>query len=631
VCTAAGWCWENPLPQGATLHAAFRTDARHSWFVGDMGTVLLFDGEKSRLEALPLDVPAAFYGIHGTGRTDVYVVGSDGLIFHFDGAAWAKEGLSNALPVTLRAVLALPEGKAVAVGEGGRALYREPSAPAHSRWREATTDATATLVDLVALPDGGVLALSEAGRLLSMRPDMLEWKTVPGPAAPFQYNASLGLGARAMAVRNGRLYVGGTPGGGARVGLVRLEEDGGWRGATDAGSEVFDLFVSGDELWAVGRALVQVLGPGDEPSPALGQPPGTPPSGPSSLPWRAGVPLRPGEALVAGSHGVMAVARPAVGQLRMRSQGSLRDVNAVCGFGLGAMYGASTVENPRSGCNGGNCRPRVLERIEALGGAYWRSRDTMELGGTVELLACYAYGPNRVWLMGNDSKFFYQLGATWEYGDFGYTGITGAYISGWGLPDAGYTFVRAGERTLNVSPDGLDSWTEVSVPGSVGNLTAVWGVGGNDRLLVGERGAVHRWMNGQWSAPLSTGFTDELLAVHGAALRAGGRRYVAAGEGGRVFALEAGDEAGTATLDQTPRLTSAWVSSSGAAWVAGYVDATTPFAFVARQGGPQAPFEPVPVLAHRRLRSVFGLDFPDGGSVVWVAGEEGMILRHDGP
>lgn len=631
VCTAAGWCWENPLPQGATLYNAFRADERHLWFVGDLGTVLLFDGEKSSLEPLPLSSPATFYGVHGTSRTDLYVVGTGGLIFHFDGATWTKEGISTAVPTTLRAVLALPDGKAVAVGEGGRALYREPAAPVERRWREATTDVTATLVDVLALPDAGVLALSEAGRLLAMRADQLAWTTVPGLAAPFQYSVTLDLGAKAMAVRNGRLYVGGTAGGGARIGLARLEDDGGWQAASDAGREVLDVFVAGDEVWAVGRGVAQVLDVNDVASVNLGPPAGSPVSGPYVWEWRAGAALKPGEALLGGARGVMAVARPGAGQLLMRSSGSQRDVNAVCGFGPGALYGASTVDNPQTGCGGGNCRPRVLERIEAPGGAYWRSRDTMELGGTVELLGCYAYGPDRVWLMGNDSKFFYQEGANWSYGDFGFTGITGAYVAGWGLPDAGYTFLRAGEATLNESPDGLDNWQEVSVPGPGRPLNGVWGLGVEDRMLVGEDGVVLQYSQGQWQQPAPTGFTEHLNAVHGALLRAGGQRYVAAGEGGRVFALETAGVPWTASLQGGPRLTSSWVSASGAAWVAGYLDQATPSAFVARQAGPQASFEPVPLHADRRLRGVFGLDLPDGGASVWVAGEEGMILRRDTP
>jgi len=118
---ANGFCWENPLPQGATLYDAYRADALHTWFVGEMGTVLFFDGQKSRLETIPVDKPATFFGVDGTSRSDVYVVGTGGLIFHFDGTSWTKEGISTAATPTLRAVLALPgEGPWPWVKAGGR-------------------------------------------------------------------------------------------------------------------------------------------------------------------------------------------------------------------------------------------------------------------------------------------------------------------------------------------------------------------------------------------------------------------------------------------------------------------------------------------------------------------------------
>ena len=406
VCTPAGWCWENPLPQGATLYGAWRADERHMWFVGELGTVLVFDGEKSSLETLPLDAPATFYGVHGTSRTDLYVVGSDGLIFHFDGTAWTKEGLGSGVPSTLRAVVALPDGRAVAVGEGGRVVFREPASPADRRWRDSTSGTTEDLMDVVALPDGGMLAASLNGTLLMQRADQLSWSRAPAMRVPFSYSQLSGCGTHALAVHQGRVFAGGTPG---PSGLVQLEDDGGWTVATDAGSfDVYDVFGTDDELWTAGRLVGRVSEGAADPN--LPPPPNTPTNGPASLPWRAGVLLRPGEALVGGRLGAMAVARPAAGQLLMRSKGSVRDVNAVCGYGPGALYGASTVEAPSLGCGGGNCRPRVLERIEAPAGAYWRVNDGMQLGGTVELLACYAYGPDRVWLMGNDSKYFSQSG-----------------------------------------------------------------------------------------------------------------------------------------------------------------------------------------------------------------------------
>ena len=186
---------------------------------------------------------------------------------------------------------------------------------------------------------------------------------------------------------------------------------------------------------------------------------------------------------------------------------------------------------------------------------------------------------------------------------------------------------------MNASPDGQGTWNEQSVPGPGEALNGVWGFGPTDKVLVGAGGKVLRWLtNNQWEdPPLTTGFTDELLTVHGAPLAQGGQRYVAAGVDGRVFMLETGDMASTVSLGTSVRLTGSWVSTSGAAWVAGYLDQTQPRAFIARQAGPGGSFEPVPFLADRELRGLFGLDLPDGGHQVWVSGEDGLILRHDGP
>lgn len=620
VCTPAGWCWENPLPQGATLYAAFRGDERHTWFVGEMGTVLKFDGEKSTLEDVPLTAPATFFGVHGTSARDVYVVGEGGLIFHYDGSAWTKEGISTGVTGTLRGVLALADGRAVAVGEDGRALYREPTAAVDRRWREATTGVAQDLSDVTLRADGGVVAITNNGQVLVMRADQLVWTSGSSQLS------SLGMGtSRTVVDVDGTLYVGGT--GGPLGGLFQLQDDGGWAPAGDGGREVHDLAAWNGALWVAGRGLAQRLEADGTASPNLG----APAVGLQPTTWRAVAPLGAGEALVASDRGLMAVARPDAGQLLMRSLGSVRDVNAVCGFGPGALYGASTVENPFTNCPGTGCRPRVLERLEAPAGAYWRVTEPMPLGGTLQLLGCYAYGPDRVWLMGNDSKYYRQSGGTWEYGDFGFTGITGAYIAGWGTPDAGFTFLRDGERTLNVSPDGFDNYQEVSVPGPGRPLNGVWGLGTDDRILVGDEGVVLRYLAGQWQQPLATGFTDDLLAVHGATLAQGGQRYVAAGAMGRVFLLESGEAASSVALADAPRLTGSWVSSSGTAWVVGYVDQPTPRAFAARQAGPGAPFVPVPLWAERELRGVFGVESPDGGHSVWVVGERGLILRHDGP
>jgi hypothetical protein len=40
ICSADGWCWENPLPQGLNLEAVWGLDTNNVWAVGELGTVL---------------------------------------------------------------------------------------------------------------------------------------------------------------------------------------------------------------------------------------------------------------------------------------------------------------------------------------------------------------------------------------------------------------------------------------------------------------------------------------------------------------------------------------------------------------------------------------------------------------
>jgi hypothetical protein len=42
-CSADGWCWSNPLPQGNTLNAAWKGGASDLWAVGENGSIVHFD------------------------------------------------------------------------------------------------------------------------------------------------------------------------------------------------------------------------------------------------------------------------------------------------------------------------------------------------------------------------------------------------------------------------------------------------------------------------------------------------------------------------------------------------------------------------------------------------------------
>ncbi len=38
--SGAGWCWQNPLPQGNAISSTFHLDSTHAWAVGELGTIL---------------------------------------------------------------------------------------------------------------------------------------------------------------------------------------------------------------------------------------------------------------------------------------------------------------------------------------------------------------------------------------------------------------------------------------------------------------------------------------------------------------------------------------------------------------------------------------------------------------
>ena len=40
ICSAAGWCWENPLPQGNHIEALWGFAQNEVWAVGEKGTIL---------------------------------------------------------------------------------------------------------------------------------------------------------------------------------------------------------------------------------------------------------------------------------------------------------------------------------------------------------------------------------------------------------------------------------------------------------------------------------------------------------------------------------------------------------------------------------------------------------------
>lgn len=85
----AGWCWENPLPQGNDLAAVWMNSPTDIYAVGPGGTALYFDGLAWR-KISPGAPGSDLKAVWGAGAKDVWIAGSNGKLVHFDGANWTQ-------------------------------------------------------------------------------------------------------------------------------------------------------------------------------------------------------------------------------------------------------------------------------------------------------------------------------------------------------------------------------------------------------------------------------------------------------------------------------------------------------------------------------------------------------------
>lgn len=601
LCLPDGWCWENPLPQGHGLNAALRLDARHTWFVGEQRTVLFFDGERSRLEEAPGTQAVDLLAVHGTAADDVYAVGENATVLHFDGSAWEREGSLIPLAAALRSVWSLGNGAAIAAGANGRVLSRVAGNQPLQRWVIELFPSAAEVVSVFSDGAGTVYAVTR-NNLLFSRPagSPNQWTrvdTVPLDTT----NVGLPRGA-------GLVF------GGARASketLVQREADGGWRALVDAGVAITALVPGDGGLFAFGNAA-ELLWVDD--ADAVTRVP-LPIGG-----WQAGVADGPG-ALVVGPFGSMA---------RVDRQGALSwvsterptpglQLNAACGTSPVHLFAVGGSDSP-PGCT--QCNVKWLQREETLAGPLWSVKQ-FELSDSTKLLGCYAESTDRVWLTGNTSKFVSLIGGIPGYGDFG-SSVYGAYRSAWGTPAAGYYFVR-GNQELTYSADGLTGF-QLEGWQAQGVIHAVWGLGADDILSVGEQGSASWWDGTAWAGTRlgSQNFTFE--GVHGVRLPTGERRYVAAGAGGRVLSI-VGDAGVLVQAAPAASFNATWVTADGTGWSAGTADGG---AFVARtglDGGTTSVSPSTP----RALTGVTGAALADGGTAVWVVGAGGAVLRRDVP
>ena len=97
VPAGGGWEWENPLPQGYTLRAAWAASASDVWAAGDHGALTHWNGRTWSATSGPVD--QSLLSMWGTGSGDVWAGGISGAILHFDGKGWSASESATQQPV----------------------------------------------------------------------------------------------------------------------------------------------------------------------------------------------------------------------------------------------------------------------------------------------------------------------------------------------------------------------------------------------------------------------------------------------------------------------------------------------------------------------------------------------------
>jgi hypothetical protein len=116
---ATGW---EALPSGTdkTLYAVWGTAADNVYAVGDQSTIVHYDGAKWTAEQGPPGT-AVLEGVSGSGQHDLWIVGANGTALHGAGAGvWTPSVTGSASE--LYAVWVASDGTAYAVGQTGTVL-----------------------------------------------------------------------------------------------------------------------------------------------------------------------------------------------------------------------------------------------------------------------------------------------------------------------------------------------------------------------------------------------------------------------------------------------------------------------------------------------------------------------------
>lgn len=149
VCSKDNWCWYSPLPHINTMRAVWGSAVDDYWAVGDLGTIMHFDGGAWSGGAPVGFIASDLNAVYGTSANDVWAVGTNSGLVHYDGKSWTTSPQSGVIPTPAQMLRGL-WGRAAndywAVGAGGTILHFDGNL-----WSESPGSRTATMQSLAAV------------------------------------------------------------------------------------------------------------------------------------------------------------------------------------------------------------------------------------------------------------------------------------------------------------------------------------------------------------------------------------------------------------------------------------------------------------------------------------------------
>lgn len=650
VCTAEGWCWEHPLPQGGNIISAFARSEREVWFGTESGAVLFSNGEFTRGTSIPTQPGAAIRAIHSRGPGTFWVVGEGGRVISFvDGGSWLRETPTTQ---TLQTVTTSQTGEPWIGGGGqgqGVVFKRDPNG-----WVSVSVtgaDVIRKLVpvgpDLLAMDvDGRIFGGAAAGTSLTRIVDSVPTAFFRGAALARDGGVLLGLasvaldgGTSATALFAAELTVA-TPGWQFLVIYPSLPPS-----AIDA---------RGDRFWIAGEAgnvvVFDFLADGGLSDPAL-------PAPPDPL-YRTVVSVSATEARLAGQSGVMGGLVLDGGTWEYwdnrTNPGATDNRYQTLNDGCAAMTPTGPLVYVTAAGNS------VGERLPS---GRWQWPGGPGVTTTYDWNDCLIVSNRSVWVVGTQrpvSNFLSRvlwrdpMAGPWTDIDIG-SAQMGMQSNDWasvaGSREGHVAFLSRRTQDMVLSLDGgiqPQSWLRYVLDAGVTDLVALptaspaavhgSGVGptGGGLHLIFNLGANLGQVASQQT--LNIAGSDGFLALSGVADAGDGSSVIVyAGRNGTVSRRRNNAIEGVWRVGATD-FTDVWLSQTDQAWLITAIDAGVPgrlggwVASIERpfpDGGLPRRFEPLPIAG--RPNGVFGLDGPDGGVQVWVTGSSGALLKKDLP